>query len=225
MRTAIIIPAYNEAKRIGSVLQSLKKVGLEIFVVDDGSFDETAKVVEKYKVHFAKHKINLGKGAALKTASEAAFAMGYEAIIMMDSDGQHKIEDLPKFIKALESGHHDVIFGSRNLKKGSPLVRSTGNKMASVLVSFLFGIYVSDLICGYRAFTKTAYKKMDWQSTGYGVETEMVALTGKRGLKYCEVPVETVYYKKYRGEEKLKGVSVLEALGILVDVFRWRLTL
>lgn len=225
MNIAIIIPAYNEAKRIGAVLQGLKSVGLPIIVVDDGSRDKTAEVVQKHNVTFLRHKINLGKGAALKTACDAVFAGGAEAVIMMDSDGQHKLEDLSKFIEALKSGRYDVVFGSRNLNFGVPLVRFIGNKMASVLVSLLFGIYVSDLICGYRAFTRDAYKKMNWQSVGYGVETEMVALVGKRKLRYCEVPVETVYYKKLRGEEKFKGVSILEALGILLDVFRWKVTL
>lgn len=225
MKIAIIIPAYNEAKRISGVLDGLKKIGLEVFVIDDGSRDKTAEVVQKYKVNFLRHKINLGKGAALRTACEAAFSKGADGVIMLDSDGQHKLEDLPKFIEALQSGRYDVVFGSRNLNFGVPLVRFTGNKMASVLVSLLFGIYVSDLICGYRAFTKEAYKKMNWQSVGYGVETEMVALVGKRKLRYCEVPVETVYYKKLRGEEKFKGVSILEAFGILLDVFRWKVTL
>ena len=94
-----------------------------------------------------------------------------------------------------------------------------GNKLASVLVGFMFGIYVSDLICGFRGLTKNAYKKIKWESTGYGVETEMVIRTKKNGLSHCEVPVETVYYDNY------KGVSIIDALGVLVNLFRWRLTL
>ncbi len=213
---AIVIPAYNEHSRIGKVLESLIATKIPIYVVDDGSRDKTFEVIQQYKVNAFKHRINLGKGAALKTGTEAAFADGYQAIIMMDSDGQHKVEDLPKFIKALDEGF-DVVIGSRNLNLRVPFIRLMGNKCASALISLLFGIYVSDLLCGYRAFTKKAYQKIEWQSTGYGIETEMVVRVGLSHLKYTEVPVETVYFDKF------KGVTILDAFGILMNVVKWRL--
>jgi hypothetical protein len=97
-------------------------------------------------------------------------------------------------------------------------VRYIGNKFASLFISFLFGIYVSDILCGYRAITKRAYKKIIWESTGYGVETEMVINIAKANLKYCEVPVETVYLDNY------KGVTILDAFGILGNALKWRVT-
>jgi glycosyltransferase involved in cell wall biosynthesis len=218
MKIFIVIPAHNEAKNIGKVLEELKRSKLPIIVVDDGSKDSTFMEASGQKVTVLKHKINLGKGAALKTGCEAAFSLGAEAIIMMDSDGQHKSTDLPKFIKALKSKKYNIIFGSRTSSYGVPLVRFFGNKFSSILVSLLFGIYLSDLICGYRAFTRMAYKKIKWQSRGYGVETEMVIRTGKNRLNHCEVPVETVYYDKF------KGVTIVDALGILFNVFKWRVT-
>lgn len=213
---AVVVPAYNEQKRIGNVLDTLVATKLPIYVVDDGSRDKTFEVVKQYKVIALRHRINLGKGAALKTGTEAAFADGYQAIIMMDSDGQHKVEDLPKFTEALDKGC-EVVIGSRNLNLRVPFIRLLGNKCASALVSLLFGIYVSDLLCGYRAFTKKAYEKIEWQSTGYGVETEMVVRVGLSKLHYCEVPVETVYFDKF------KGVTILDAFGILVNVVKWRI--
>lgn len=215
MKIFIVVPAYNEEKRIGEVLISLKKLKLTVIVVDDGSSDKTFNVAGKHNVTAIRHKVNLGKGAALKTGCEKAFGMGAEAVILMDSDGQHKTEDIPKFIEALEEGI-SVVFGTRNYSMGVPLIRYMGNKAASVLVALLFGIYVSDLICGYRGFTRVAYKKIKWQSTGYGVETEMVIRVGKAGLSSCEVPVETVYYDKF------KGVTMLDALDIFVNVIKWR---
>lgn len=219
MKIIIVVPAYNEAERIGKVLQDLVKTKLPIIIVDDGSIDGTYEVIQKYKVTVLKHKINLGKGAALKTGCDAAFSLGAEGIIIMDSDGQHKVEDLDKFISALETENYDIIFGSRNLSFGVPFMRFIGNKFASVLVSFLFGIYVSDLICGFRAFTKNGYDKLKWQSSGYGVETEMVVRAGKLKLKYCEVPVETIYFDKF------KGVTILDAFGILFSVLKWRISI
>ena len=218
MKIFIVVPAFNEAKRIGGVLSGLEKTKLPVVVIDDGSSDRTFEIVKKYKVTVLRHKINLGKGAAMKTGAEAAFSMGADAVIFMDSDGQHKIEDLPQFVKALKTGKYEIVFGSRNLGLGMPLERYIGNKLASVLVNLLFGIYVSDLISGYRALTRKAFEKINWESTGYGVETEMVVKCARLGLKHCEVPVATVYYDKF------KGVSIIDAIGIFFDVFRWRIT-
>ena len=217
MKIFVVVPAYNEDRRMGKFLSELVKTKLPIVVVDDGSEDKTFEAIKKQKVVALRHKINLGKGAALKTGCQAAFSLGADAVILMDSDGQHKVEDLPEFTKALKTGEYDIIFGSRNLNHGVPLERYVGNKLASILVNILFGIYVSDLICGYRAITKKAFRLLDWESTGYGVETEMVAKCGKLGLRHCEVPVATVYYDKF------KGVSVIDAIGIFFDVFRWRI--
>lgn len=211
----LVIPAYSEEKLIYKVLEDLKKKNMSVVIVDDGSLDKTSEIVKKYPFYLLRHKINLGKGAALKTGCDFAFSHGADAVITMDSDGQHKIEDIPKFVSALENDY-DIAFGSRNFNQGVPLIRYMGNKTASLLVSLLFNIYVSDLICGFRAFTKKAYDKIRWESSGYGVETEMVIRTAKSGLKHCEVPVEILYLNK------VKGVTVLDTFGILFDVLRWK---
>lgn len=217
MNIFIVLPAHNEAKRIESVLEDLKHANLPIVVVDDGSKDSTFEKAKKSHAIVLRHKINLGKGAAIRTGCEAAISMGAEVIIMMDADGQHKAEDLPKFIDKIQSGKFDVVFGSRNMNLGIPLVRFLGNKFASVLISLLFGIYISDLISGYRALTKKAYIQMNLRSSDYGIETEMVIKTAKQKLRYCEIPIETIYYDKF------KGVTILDAFGILLNVIKWRI--
>jgi len=215
----IIIPAYNEEKRIGKVLRGLKKYNLPTIVVDDGSRDRTSKIAKKGATITLRRRVNLGssKGAALKTGIEYAFELGAKAVILMDSDGQHKASDLPKFIKALDEGY-ELVVGTRNFSMGVPLIRFLGNKIASVIVNLL-GVYFSDIPCGYRALTKKAYKELKWESLGYGVETEMLVRLSKTNLKYCEVPVEIVYY------DKVKGVTVVDAIGIMFDVIRWKLNL
>lgn len=222
MKIALVTPSFNEENKIDVFLRDIKDVRIPIIIVDDGSVDRTVDIIKDFKKHpkitLVRHKINLGKGAALKTGCTIAFNMGMDAVVIMDSDGQHLASDLPKFIKALNSRKYDLIFGSRSLNFGIPLVRFVGNKMASVLVSLLFGIYISDLVCGYRAFTRKAFEKINWQSQGYGVETEMVVKTGLYKLKSCEVSVQTVYYDKF------KGVTLLDALGILIDVLKWRIS-
>ena len=217
MKVFIVIPSYNESKRIDKVLTGLKDFSVSIIVVDDGSRDSTFEQAKKHHVLVLRHRVNLGKGAAIKTGCEAAILMGADAIVLMDSDGQHKAEDLPKFLEKIQSGKFDVVFGSRHMNLGIPLVRYIGNKFASVLISVLYRVYISDLICGYRAITKKAYIQMNLKSSDYGIETEMVIKTAKLKLRYCEIPVEVIYYDKF------KGVTILDAFGVLLKVIKWRI--
>lgn len=223
MKITVVLPVHNEENRVKNVISELLKTKYNIVVVDDGSTDKTNSILNNIsgtkRLTILRHKINLGKGSALKTGCDYSFTNGAEAVVLMDSDGQHKVEDLNNFIQKLEDNSCDVVFGSRNMNLGAPLDRFIGNKIASVLVGFMFGIYVSDLICGYRALTKKAYKKVRWDSTGYGVEVEMAIRTQKNNLTHCEVPVETVYYDNY------KGVSILDAFQVFGSLFYWKITL
>jgi glycosyltransferase involved in cell wall biosynthesis len=222
MKIFVVIPLFNEEKHVVKLLKDLLPYKLTIVVVDDGSSDDSRFKILNSKfrnVILLEHKINLGKGAAMKTGADYAFSHGAGAVIFMDSDGQHNPEDLVKFIRKLEEKKYGAIFGSRNLNLGAPLVRYLGNKFASVLVSSLFGVYVSDILSGFRAVTKNAYEKIRWESSGYGIETEMVIRTGKAKVKFCEVPVETIYLSD------VKGVTLLDAFGILASVVKWRLTI
>ena len=222
MKIFVVVPLFNEKKHINSVLKSIRKHNLPVIVVDDGSTDGSGTGIKQLRlrdVSVLTHRINLGKGAAMKTGSDFAFAKGANAVIFMDSDGQHEADDLPKFIKALNSNKFDVVLGSRNLNYGVPLVRFLGNKFASVLMALLFRTYVSDVICGFRAITKAGYGKIKWDSDGYGVETEMIARIGITRSRFSEVPVLTIYH------DKVKGVTLLDAFGVFLNVIKWKLTL
>lgn len=220
MKYFLIIPLYNEEKHIADVLKKVSKYNLPVVVVDDGSKDNSKLKVKSLKLKnltFLEHKINLGKGAAMKTGADYAFEKGADAVIFMDADGQHEAKDIREFVTALDSKKYDIVFGSRNFGFEVPLIRYLGNKIASVFMAVLFKIYVSDVICGFKALTKKAYEKINWESSGYGVESEMVAKTGLLKLRFYEIPVETIYH------DKVKGVTILNAFGILVDVVKWRL--
>lgn len=214
----LVIPAYNERGRIEKVLETAKRVwpAGRIVVVDDGS----KKPLKGLRgVTLLRHCINLGKGAALTTGIEYAFAQGAKAIVMMDADGQHDPGELKKFTKLLSAGYQ-VVFGSRRPSLDAPLVRLLGNKFASIYINLLFRIYVADILSGYRALTYRAYQKLKWTSARYGVETEMVARLGKvrNELKFTEFPIETLYIDKY------KGVTILDAIRILIDSVWWKLS-
>lgn len=215
------MPVFNEEDRVLGVLKDLQKFKNNVVVVDDGSIDSTSQKINKFTAHRSQftvlnHRVNLGKGSALKTGCDYAFKNGANAVILMDSDGQHSSKDLPKFVEKLESSKYDLIFGSRNLDLAIPLVRFLGNKLASIIVNILYGIYISDLISGFRALTKKGYEKVKWESTGYGVETEMIVRMKKANLSYCEIPVATIYYDGY------KGVSILDSFGVFFNLILWK---
>lgn len=219
MNIQIVMPVHNEEKRVLDVLKELQRLKYTVVVVDDGSTDTTPvklRGISNSNLTVLNHKINLGKGATLKTGCDYAFSHGADAVILMDSDGQHLVSDISSFVDKLKTHKYDVILGSRNLNLGIPLVRFIGNKMASILVGVLYGIYVSDLISGFRALTKNAYRKIKWESKGYGVETEMIVRMKKMGLSYCEIPVATIYYDDY------KGVSILDSFSVFGNLILWK---
>lgn len=222
MKIYIIIPFHNEGGRLAKVIKGLDKYKHHIVLVDDGSTDSSNRKLQESKnprIQLLTHKVNLGKGAAMKTGAEWAFNNGADAVIFMDGDNQHHPSDLPKFVKKLESGKVEAVFGARNFTYGVPLVRFLGNKFASVIMAFCFGISISDVLCGYKALTKEGYKKIKWESAGYGVETEMIARAGKRKIKFTEVPVRAIYH------DSTKGVTILDAFGIMGEIVKWKLTI
>ena len=172
-QTYLIIPGYNEAKYLDSVLKKVTTKTKSIIYVDDGSSDDSTEIARQYTKHVLKHPINLGKGAAMKTGCEYAFnQLQAEAVIFMDGDDQHDPEDLEKFyqIFAEHGAEAGLIFGERSLDSRMPLIRIIGNRMASYLVTVTFGNYIPDIPSGFKAMTKDAYQKIKWQSSDYGVE-------------------------------------------------------
>jgi len=224
MKIAIVLPVYNEEKKIDEVLSAFEKIKFPIFLVNDGSTDNTLQIIRKHiqnkkNISLISHRINLGKGSAMRTGAEAAFKSSFESVIFMDSDGQHDPNDLAKFVEKLTTRSYDIVLGSRNLDHGVPLIRFLGNKLASVLISILYGIYVSDILSGFRAITKEGFNKLKLESAGYGVETEIIVKIAKYKLRSCEIPVRTIYH------DNNKGVTILDSIGILLDVFRWKIYL
>lgn len=212
----LVIPAFNESSRLPAVLRKANHFlpKSKIIVVDDGS----AKPINATNALVIRHQLNLGKGAAMKTGADYAFGQGAGAVIFMDADGQHDPKELPNFVGRLETGC-DVVFGSRRPGLTVPLTRLMGNKFASIYINLLFGIYVSDILSGYRALTKKAYRLLNWDSDRYGVETEIVARLGGNlsRLKWTEFPVETIYIDKY------KGVTIIDAIKVLTNTLWWKL--
>jgi len=217
LTTWIVIPAHNEEKYISTVLNKVKKYTKNIIVVDDGSEDSTALKAREISKHVLHHKVNLGKGAALKTGCEYAFnTMHAKAVIVMDSDDQHDPQELPLLEKALAI--HEIAFGVRSFI-GMPKTRAFGNSALSLLVQLLFGTYIPDVLSGYKAFTKQVYQVLRWESSAYGVELEIAVRIAKAKQAYTIVPIKTIYHDFDR------GMTLLDALVIIGQVISWRVSL
>lgn len=214
----VIVPAFNETKTLAAVLQKLNKQHVQYVVVDDGSNDNTYELAKKYAQHALQHKINLGKGAALKTGCEYAFTrLNADGVIFFDADDQHEVGELSLFVSALQE--HDVVFGVRSFDENMPLIRIMFNRLASVFLMILFGRYIPDIPSGYKALTKKAYKKVQWNSTDYAVEMEIAARVAKEKLDFVTVPIATIYHELDR------GMTFIDTLRILLRAISWRISL
>jgi hypothetical protein len=133
--------------------------------------------------------------------------MGAKRLVFLDADGQHRPEDIPRFLAALKKA--DIVFGSRSMSKKMPAILKFGNWFINRVNDVLFKVKLRDTQSGYRAMTSEAYKKIRWKSTNYSVESEMVANTGIKRLKYKEIPIRTIYSDKYKGTTLIDGVKVV----------------
>lgn len=207
METAVVIPAHNEGKHIASVIQGIKPYVQEIIVVDDGSEDDTVQQAGANGAQVLLHKVNLGKGAALKTGCDYALLRGARQMIVMDADGQHDPKEIPLFLEGLQ--HHDIIFAARKMPTKMPWVLRLGNGVINRTLRVLYHLRVEDSQCGYRAFTSSAYQQVRWDALDYFVETEMLIKAGKKKLTHTQVAIDTIYADKYKGTTILDGVLIV----------------
>jgi glycosyltransferase involved in cell wall biosynthesis len=191
----VVIPAFNEAGAIASVIAELRAAGAwhEILVVDDGSTDGTAEVAAGAGARVVKHPYNKGNGAAVKSAIRAATG---EFILIIDGDGQHKPEDALRLVSRL--GEYDLVVGARSSETQAGSTRRAGNAVLNRLASFLTGHPIPDLTSGFRAarrdhllefihllpngFSTPTTTTMCFLKAGYNVIFEPVAARPRVGV-------------------------------------------
>lgn len=209
-----VIPAYNEGKNIAGIINKTKKHVDNVVVIDDGSADNTRDVSEKSKAIVLGHIVNLGKGAALKTGCDYAIKRGAKYIITLDADAQHNPDDIPRFVEKLDK--YDIVFSYRKTSRKMPSMLRFGNWFISNVVELLYGVSLNDTQCGFRAFSKYAYKNIRWNASDYSMESEMISRAGKQKLKYVQIPIETIYSDRY------KGTTVVDGVKIVLNMFWWK---
>ena len=218
MNLTVIIPAYNEEKHIGEVVQGVKKYTENIIVIDDGSEDRTSEIAQKRGAKVYRHFINRGLGGALGTGIKAALLAGADVMITLDADGQHDPEEIPHLLKPIIEGKADVVIGSRFLKtQKMPLFRRMGNYFFNFITLFLFGVKTTDSQSGLRVFNKKAAENLEIYTNGMEVSSEILKEIQTHQLKLTEVPIKSIYtaYSLSKGQGFIPGLKTLIKLFIL----------
>jgi polyprenyl-phospho-N-acetylgalactosaminyl synthase len=224
MSTWIVIAAYNEEKKIASVVKNLINKGFSnIVVVDDCSKDNTYSIIGNLPVRALHHVINRGQGAALRTGIAYALSQNADFIVTFDADGQHRAEDVIGMIKLLKEKKCDIVLGSRFLKKETallvPLKKRILLKGAVFITWVLSGIRLTDAHNGLRVMTARAAKKIEINFDGFEHASEIVDEIARKKISYREFPT-SIDYTEY---SKAKGQSMWNSLRIVFKMFlRWK---
>ena len=221
-KISVIIPAFNEARFIGSVILQLKKHPLQVLVVDDGSDDDTAEIARAAGAEVLSLPFNQGKGAALNAGLAKASQENPDAIVLIDADGQHLPEELEQVVAPILDRHADIAIGSRYLSNTSrtPAHRKFGHKVLNLVTRLSSGVAVSDSQSGYRAFGPNAYRILAFSSKGFSVESEMQFLASEYNLRVVEVPITIQYLDKEKRSPWKQGASVLNGIVSLTSLYR-----
>lgn len=215
----VVIPAYNEERSIGDVLEGLVSYPYGAIVVDDGSNDGTSEVALRYPVVVLRHLVNLGQGAAIQTGLDYAKSDAEaQAVVTFDADGQHDPADIANLLRPLASGIADVSLGTRFGGSARVLDMPTSRRlilrMAVLFTRITTGLQVTDTHNGLRAFNMEIARSISISQNRMAHATEILSWIARNRLRFVEVPV-TVRYTAY---SKQKGQSLFELVNILWDV-------
>jgi glycosyltransferase involved in cell wall biosynthesis len=189
-----LIPAYNEAARVGNVVTEARRHVDEVVVVDDGSADDTAVVAGNAGAKVLRHDRNQGKGKAIATALDYFGRSGAEFAVLLDADGQHDPAEIPKFVEAARREQADVVVGNRMADtKDMPLVRKLANQFTSWVTVRLARHRIPDSQCGYRLVRRNVLKDLRFSTARFETETEMLIQAGRAGHKIASVPIRVIY--------------------------------
>lgn len=217
-----VLPAFNEAKMIGSVLLALHPYQVKSIVVDDGSTDKTAEIARAAGATVLRSEHNEGKGAALNRGLAHAATLNPDVVVLIDADGQHLPDELPRLVKPILESQADIVVGSRYLENTSntPRHRQVGHKFINAATSLPTGIAITDSQSGYRALSPKALNLLHFSSTGFSVESEMQFLAREHELKMVEVPITIEYIGKEKRSAFSQGRSVLNGVLSLIGQYR-----
>jgi glycosyltransferase involved in cell wall biosynthesis len=217
-----IIPAYNEERHVGSVVLRLRHVLDTVIVVNDGSVDATEEVARLAGAQVISHLNNKGYGAAIQTGLAAAQKLTPRGVVLMDADGQHRVEDVFDLVRPILEDEADVAVGSRfaDDRTRVPRVRRAAQHGLTWLTNIGSGVKLTDSQSGMRAFGPRALDALTLSSTSMSAASEMQFLAGDARLRVCEVPIEIRYFGETKRSAVSQGLDVLNGIIRLVSLRR-----
>ncbi len=193
-RIAAVIPAYQEEKYVADVARRTRQQLEHVLVVDDGSKDNTAAEARAAGVQVLVHAQNRGKGESIKSGLRYWMERGMDYILLLDADGQHLPEEIPRFLDAAAQGGHQILLGTRmSDTKDMPLLRRLVNRYMSNRISAACGQPIPDTQCGFRMLHRDVVPEILGGSQRFDYETEMLIRTSRKGYRIGAVPISTVY--------------------------------
>jgi glycosyltransferase involved in cell wall biosynthesis len=197
MNAAIIIPVYNHEQRIQNVVEECLHLQLPVFVVDDGSTDNTPEILNKIKgITILHHAVNQGKGAALLTGFAAA-APACDWAVTLDADGQHCPADALKLLNAVPGQQRPLIIGARQGMDNAhvPWTSRFGRGFSNFWVWISGGPWVSDSQSGFRLYPLPETLQLDVQARRFQFEVEILVKARQQDIPILETPVQVIYQK------------------------------
>jgi glycosyltransferase involved in cell wall biosynthesis len=216
-KVAVVIPAYNAAGTISELISQVSGfVSTEdIFMVDDGSSDETELIARDSGVWVLRHSRRKGKGVALRDGCMKALELNYEMIITMDSDLQHDPAEISKFVQA--ASHLDVVVGKRDISMDTmPVHRFLSNRLTSGMISSRTGATIEDSQCGYRLYRARVLRTVDSSYRHFDYESDMLLKASLEGYRIGFVPIKTIYNDS---RSYIRVIDILRFLRVYLKSF------
>ena len=226
MKLSVVLPAFNEEKTIGTVLDAVlsvdfaaltEPVDVEVIVVDDASTDRTAEIVaQKSGVKLVRHERNQGKGAAIRTALRHVTG---DVVLVQDADTEYSVSDYPTLLRPFIEEKSRVVYGSRFLKRRHPtnmrLINLLANRFLTFVANLLFGGGITDEATCYKVFRADLLRSLPLRANGFDFCPEVTALVRLCGIPIREVPIEYTARSRSAGK-KIKWTDGFQAVRTLL---------
>ena len=190
-RFAVVIPALNAEKSVGSVVRGCREQLPDVLVVDDGSIDATSAKAAEARALVLRHPRRRGKGGAMRTGFDWALARGYDGVIGVDADGQHLPGEIPKLLGCRAETGADMVIGSRAHLFAQMLSRRRrANRFSTWAIAMFSGAAITDSQCGFRLYTARLLRRFPLRAEGFDMDSEIIVRAGRAGLKLAMTPIE-----------------------------------
>jgi glycosyltransferase involved in cell wall biosynthesis len=225
MNICAVIPAYNEELTIGAIIKETKKYVDTIYVVNNGSTDNTAAVAHENGAVVINYSDKRGYGASQYAGQQYALQQGFDYILQLDADGQHDPSYIPELMNTMQTFDCDIVLGSRFIKNNTKInpVRYVGINFFSLAVSILGRTSITDVTSGFKIYKASSLKKLSKPCDTHPAVEQMMEIA-KKGMQVKEVPI--VMPQRTAGESHLSVIKFamypFRALWLIIKVMLFK---